>query len=219
MAWNKYYSDWQDGWSSSGWKNPTWYEQPIDGTRMPSFNTSSPWNGPTGAGQGQGLGNSSGYGAGQGQMPTGVAAGQSSRPGGAIKPAGQPAAASQAKPKKPLSFAAMRAFQGDESDESESEGPSRASNVRNLLDLESTSASDREDRVSRNSNSDEETDRCGSGERRVGKEATQGEIEEAEKVVRKAFVDTKERNRLRTKVGGATQADLQAMLNSRIQKK
>lgn len=51
------------------------------------------------------------------------------------------------------------------------------------------------------------------------KEATQEEREEAEEVVRTAFREAKERDRLREKVGKASAADLQAMLNSRLGKR
>lgn len=50
-------------------------------------------------------------------------------------------------------------------------------------------------------------------------EATQEEREEAEQIVRTAFREAKERDRLREKVKKASQEDLQAMLNSRIGRK
>jgi len=198
MAWNRYYNDsWQGDGAWNGWKNPSWYEQPTDGTTMPGYDAygSSPWNGSSTM--------SNGFGAGQAQAPVaGLGAG------------GQPSRPAR-KPANALSFDALRALQGDDgSDDSESEGPRRRKN--HGLDQESTSASGRGIRISGASDSDDEGER---GDRRIGKEATQEEKDEAESVVRKAFADNKERNRLRTQVGGASKDDLQAMLNSRIGKK
>jgi len=50
-------------------------------------------------------------------------------------------------------------------------------------------------------------------------EATAEEREEAEKVVRTAFKEAKEREKLREKVKKASPADLQALLNARLAKK
>jgi len=50
-------------------------------------------------------------------------------------------------------------------------------------------------------------------------EATQEEREEAERVVRQAFKEAKERDRLREKVKKASPADLQALLNARLAKR
>ena len=48
-----------------------------------------------------------------------------------------------------------------------------------------------------------------------GKEATLEEREEAERVLKNAFRDAKERDQMRTKVSKASPADLQAMLLGR----
>lgn len=104
-----------------------------------------------------------------------------------------------------LSFDAMRRLQGDSVDTREA-----TSMMGKLhLDEESTSASG-----ARADSSDSEADQRGAD--RLGKEATQDEKDEAELVVRTAFREAKERDRLRGKVNKASANELQAMLNARL---
>jgi len=49
--------------------------------------------------------------------------------------------------------------------------------------------------------------------------ATEGEIQEAREIFRKAQEDLKERNRMKELVKGANQSDLQAMINARLAKR
>lgn len=65
-----------------------------------------------------------------------------------------------------------------------------------------------------NDNSDDEDDLRS----KVPAEATEQEREEAERIVRTAFKEAKERDKLREKVKKCGQADLQALLNARLAK-
>lgn len=106
----------------------------------------------------------------------------------------------------PPSFAALRKLQGDDgSDDSETDtGPS------------SVMVASSDDDVGRETKKGEPV--MLSREAMIGMEATEAEVEEAERVVRTAFHDTKVRDRMRSKVSTASPNDLQAMLNARLNK-
>merc|ERR1712146_203641 len=110
-------------------------------------------------------------------------------------------------PAKPCSFDALRALMGGECSDDDSDREGGASD-HHPSDQDSTSASGAP--VVASSDDDRES--------KVGKEVTQEERAEAERVVSQAFQDVKERDRMRTKVSTASAADLQAMMNARLKK-
>lgn len=193
MAWNRYYNDWQDGWKD-GWKNPAWYEQPADGACMPNYDAYGSWQ--PGNNGNQMYAN---CGSGLGQAPTG-----GSGAGGYSGNQNRASARVNS-----LSFDALRGFQGSSGEDDDVRLPSSMTGERQL-DQESTSASGM-GTTARNDSSDDD-------EPAAPKEASQEEKDEAERIVRTAFREAKERDRLREKVGKASAADLQAMLNARLNK-
>jgi hypothetical protein len=197
MAWDRY-GAWHGGWN--GWTSPTGYQHsPAEqfAYNHDAFGTWQPWSNSMYAGA-----------AGESMPAPSNGCGATLRPSanGSLDPTSV----------KPLPFDALRKLMGDDgSDDSDAEP---GVGDRHPSDQESTSASGRS-ATARCSSADEAEARCvGKDASTRGAKATQEERDEAERVLKNAFYDAKERDRLRSQVSKASPSDLQAMLNARLDK-
>jgi hypothetical protein len=199
--WNRPGNDCQNSWG--GWNSATWIDQPCKSSYFDQ-NDAAPWSAsttwqPT---------NSGGYARSDGTSGWGVLSASQRCEHSALSTRPSADQRSDHNPVKPLPFDFLRALQGDDhsdDDEKQQGGDQQPS------DQESTSASG-SGLTERTGSSDDEV------EQHARKEVTQKEREEAERVVRNAFHDVKERDAMRLKVSTASPTDLQAMLNARLKK-
>jgi len=199
MPWDTSDNDWQDshlngmldfmGTMNGGSESHMWHKQSADDSYADSHATFGQWQ-PGSVGFHTLRDSEGGY---NGQMRARASQSQDFKP---------------ARP--PPSFAALRKLQGDDgSDDSETETSAPGSTM-----MAPTDSSEDDAKVGRAPTKTEPNSLSRAA--MVGREATQAECEEAERVVRTAFHDVKVRDRMRSKVSTASPTDLQAMLNARL---
>mmetsp|Transcript_15508 Transcript_15508/g.32755 ORF Transcript_15508/g.32755 Transcript_15508/m.32755 type:complete len:244 (+) Transcript_15508:121-852(+) len=235
MTWNRYV-DWQDTWKEGGQDGRGWFEQPSDADCTTQFNAYGSWQpGPGGTGYGDcgqvHLPNGIGMGNGavqqmyiaEPEIPDASAMGDLGFEGhghhqmvghgtaGSMRqmPFGSQGHQQVAQPQTSY-FGAAAAAQSNGHRHGQDHGEVE-DDQRRMAELEDSMSSMLQ---LPHDSSDEEDERT-----RKPAEATAEEREEAERVVRIAFKEAKERDKLREKVKKASPSDLQALLNARLAKK
>lgn len=216
MSWNRGYFEWQEGWKNDGWKPNMWFDQSSDGACGGHYDAYGTWQ--------PGQAGTQGYADSSDGAPANMTSACSNGVGDHdVHEAAAMMGDLDLQEKPPTRWDAAQSRQPKNWFATEAEEQEKPPMRSWFGTLNSDADQDRQamdefedflsDPVAPPDNSGD-----ASGDEERPREVTAEEREEAERVVRTAFKEAKERDRLREKVKDASGADLQAILNARLKK-